>query len=208
MSLQLWSYLVKQNILPEPASFINRTPHSSFVWGEKNVAFLRKRFELMSQHHLFSGMQYSEDPAEITQWMPLIMNGRDLSVPVAATRVTHGSDVDFGSLARYMMKHLEQQDDFELLLNQNVEDLKRSSTGGWSVLLEDRDTDKETRIRAKFVFLGAGGGALPLLQKSDIPESEGYGGFPVSGIPKWLTSIMRKFMAKRLLVHHRCRYRT
>lgn len=184
LSLQLWSYLVKQNILPEPSAFINRTPHSSFVWGEKNVKFLRQRFELMSQHHLFAGMEYSEDPAVIQEWMPLIMNGRDLSVPVAATRVAHGSDVDFGSLARYMMQHLEQQDDFELLLNQNVEDLKRSSTGGWSVLLEDRDTNKETRVRAKFVFLGAGGGALPLLQKSEIPESKGYGGFPVSG--QWL----------------------
>ncbi|NVK37730.1 MAG: malate dehydrogenase (quinone) [Gammaproteobacteria bacterium] len=184
LSLQFWSYLVKQAVLPEPKSFINRTPHLSFVWGEKNVAFLKKRHALMSAHHLFQGMQYSEDPEQLKQWMPLVMKGRDASEPVAATYIPHGSDVDFGSLARYMMAHLVEHENFELILNHDVEDLQRSSQGGWSVLVEDRESGKTTRIRSKFVFLGAGGGALPLLQKSDIPESEGYGGFPVSG--QWL----------------------
>ncbi len=184
LSLQFWTHLVKNKVLPEPSEFINRTPHRSFVWGEKNVNFLRKRFELMSSHHLFQGMEYSENIETIKEWMPLIMNGRDAKQPIAATNMPRGSDVDFGSLARHMMSHLEQQDDFELLLNQNVEDLKRSSTGGWSVSLEDRDSGETSRIRAKFVFLGAGGGALPLLQKSGIQESKGYGGFPVSG--QWL----------------------
>lgn len=184
LSLQFWSHLVKTSVLPNPQEFINRTPHLSFVWGEKNVAFLKKRHELMSAHHLFTGMQYSEDPEQLMKWMPLIMKGRDPSDPVAATYVAHGSDVDFGSLARYMMAHLTEQDDFELILNHDVEDLQRSSQGGWSVMLEDRESGKQTRVRSKFVFLGAGGGALPLLQKADIPESEGYGGFPVSG--QWL----------------------
>ncbi len=184
LSLQFWSYLVNKAVLPEPKSFINRTPHLSFVWGEKNVAFLKKRYELMSAHHLFQGMQYSEDPEQLMQWMPLVMKGRDASEPVAATYIPHGSDVDFGSLARYMMAHLVEQENFELILNHDVEDLQRSSQGGWSVLVEDRESGKVTRIRSKFVFLGAGGGALPLLQKSDIPESQGYGGFPVSG--QWL----------------------
>jgi len=112
------------------------------------------------------------------------MNGRDAKEPVAATNMPRGSDVDFGSLARYMMDHLQNQDDFELLLNHNVEDLKKSSNDGWSVSVKDRDSGKDSRIKAKFVFLGAGGGALPLLQKSGIPESKGYGGFPVSG--QWL----------------------
>ena len=184
LSLQFWTHLVKNKVLPEPSQFINRTPHRSFVWGEKNVNFLRKRFELMSKHHLFQGMEYSENVETIKEWMPLIMNGRDAKQPVAATNMPRGSDVDFGSLARHMMTHLEEQNDFELLLNKNVEDLKRSSNGGWSVLLEDRDSGDASRIRAKFVFLGAGGGALPLLQKSGIQESKGYGGFPVSG--QWL----------------------
>ncbi len=184
LSLQFWTHLVKNKVLPNPSEFINRTPHRSFVWGEKNVAFLRKRFELMSSHHLFSGMEYSENHQQIKEWMPLIMNGRDENEPVAATNMPRGSDVDFGSLARHMMEHLQDQDDFELLLNHNVEDLKKSSQGGWSVQVKDRESGTETRIRSKFVFLGAGGGALPLLQKSGIPESKGYGGFPVSG--QWL----------------------
>jgi len=184
LSLQFWSHLVKTSVLPNPQEFINRTPHLSFVWGEKNVAFLKKRHELMRAHHLFTGMQYSEDPAQLKEWMPLIMKGRNSTDPVAATYVAHGSDVDFGSLARYMMAHLVEQEDFELILNHDVEDLQRSSQGGWSVMLEDRESGKQSRVRSKFVFLGAGGGALPLLQKSDIPESEGYGGFPVSG--QWL----------------------
>jgi len=173
LSLQFWSHLVKTSVLPNPQEFINRTPHLSFVWGEKNVAFLKKRHELMRAHHLFTGMQYSEDPAQLKEWMPLIMKGRNSTDPVAATYVAHGSDVDFGSLARYMMAHLVEQEDFELILNHDVEDLQRSSQGGWSVMLEDRESGKQSRVRSKFVFLGAGGGALPLLQKSDIPESEG-----------------------------------
>lgn len=184
LSLQLWSYLVKTAVLPEPSEFINRTPHLSFVWGEDNVHFLRERFAKMSQHHLFQGMEYSENADVLKEWMPLVMQGRKEGEPVAATYMSRGSDVDFGSLARFMMEDLVKQENFDLVLNHDVEDLKRSSTGGWSVLIEDRDSGEKSRIRSKFVFLGAGGGALPLLQKSDIPESEGYGGFPVSG--QWL----------------------
>lgn len=183
VTLQFWTHLVKTGALPSPKEFINSTPHRSFVWGEQNVEFLRQRHELMSAHHLFESMEYSEDPAKLAEWMPLIMAGRKGKAPVAATNVQHGSDVDFGSLARNMVDHLNQQENFELLLGHSVEDMKRSSTGGWSVLLENNAGDV-TRIRSKFVFLGAGGGALPLLQKSDIPECEGYGGFPVSG--QWL----------------------
>lgn len=184
LSLQFWSYLVNTQVLPEPSNFINRTPHLSFVWGEKNVDFLRERFKKLSQHHLFQGMEYSENAETLKEWMPLIMEGRDPKQPVAATFMARGSDVDFGSLARYMMEDLKKHSNFELILNHDVEDFKRSSQGGWSVLLEDRESGEESRIRTKFVFLGAGGGALPLLQKTEIPESEGYGGFPVSG--QWL----------------------
>ena len=198
LSLQFWSHLVKNNVLPQPSEFINRTPHLSFVWGEKNVSFLRKRFEKLSAHHLFEGMEYSEDKETLAKWMPLVMDERKEGEPVAATYMARGSDVDFGSLARYMVEHLEKQDDFELVLNHDVEDLQRSSQGGWSVLMKDRESGDVTRVRAGFVFLGAGGGALPLLQKSEIPESEGYGGFPVSG--QWLvcsdTSIADQHHAK------------
>jgi malate dehydrogenase (quinone) len=198
LSLQFWSYLVNSKVLPEPSTFINRTPHLSFVWGEKNVDFLRERFQKLSQHHLFQGMEYSENVETLTEWMPLIMQGRDPSQPVAATFMSRGSDVDFGSLARYMMEDLQQHENFELILNHDVEDFKRSSQGGWSVLLEDRDSGEESRTRTKFLLIGAGGGALPLLQKTEIPESEGYGGFPVSG--QWLvctdTEVADKHHAK------------
>jgi malate dehydrogenase (quinone) len=198
LSLQFWSYLVNSQVLPEPTNFINRTPHLSFVWGEKNVDFLRERFKKLSQHHLFQGMEYSENVETLTEWMPLIMQGRDPSQSVAATFMPRGSDVDFGSLARYMMEDLQQHDNFELILNHDVQDFKRSGQGGWSVLLENRESGEESRVRTKFIFLGAGGGALPLLQKTEIPESEGYGGFPVSG--QWLvctdTEIADKHHAK------------
>lgn len=184
VSLQFWSHLVKTGVLPTPSEFINRTPHKSFVWGEDNVAFLRKRYQTMSAHHLFKDMEYSEDPAQLAAWMPLVMAGRNQAEPVAATRIHYGSDVDFGSLARDMVEHLQTQDNFELLLGHTVEDMKRSSKEGWSVEVNNRQTAEVTRIHSKFVFLGAGGGALPLLQMSDIPEGEGYGGFPVSG--QWL----------------------
>jgi malate dehydrogenase (quinone) len=184
LSLQFWSYLVNTQVLPEPSKFINRTPHLSFVWGEENVDFLRERFKKLSQHHLFQGMEYSENTETLKEWMPLIMDGRDPNESVAATFMSRGSDVDFGSLARYMMEDLQQHSNFELILNHDVEDFKRSSQGGWSVSIEDRESGDKSRIRTKFVFLGAGGGALPLLQKTGIPESQGYGGFPVSG--QWL----------------------
>ena len=181
-SLQFWSYLVEQNIL-KAKDFINPTPHLSFVWGERNVVFLKKRFEALSQHPLFQDMEYSEDVSKLKEWMPLIMEGRDKQA-VAATRVDYGTDVDFGALTRGLIAHLQKQKDFELKLNQNVRRLKQDKHGLWHVNIQERASKKSQTINAKFVFLGAGGGALPLLQKSRIPESKGYGGFPVSGL--WL----------------------
>lgn len=184
VSLQLWSNLIASGDLPAPTNFINTTPHISFVWGEKNVEFLRKRWENLSAHHLFKGMEYSEDHEVLREWMPLVMKERSSDEKVAATRIPFGSDVDFGSLTRNLVSSLEKREQFDLLLSHEVSDLKQSSDGRWSVRLKDRATGEAKSFKAKFVFLGAGGGALPLLQKSGIPESKGYGGFPVSG--QWL----------------------
>ncbi|ABE48282.1 malate dehydrogenase (quinone) [Methylobacillus flagellatus] len=181
-SLQFWAWLVEKGILREPASFINPTPHSSFVWGEKNVAFLRKRHQALRAHHLFADMEYSQDPAVLQQWMPLVMAGRDPSIPVAATRVAYGSDVDFGSLTRQLVQHLQGRPGFKLLTRHAVTGLKQQ--GSWQVKAVDLSQGKPVEIRAGFVFLGAGGATLPLLQKSAIQEARGYGGFPVSG--QWL----------------------
>jgi len=183
VSLQLWTTLVGDGGLPQPTNFINTTPHLSFVWGEDNVAFLRERFEKLSAHHLFKDMEYSEDHDVLREWMPLVMEGRDPSDKVAATRVSYGADVDFGSLTRNMVAKLEEADNFELLLSHEVDSFKKQDDE-WLVELTNRKGGKARQVKAKFVFLGAGGGALPLLQASGIPEADGYGGFPVSG--QWL----------------------
>lgn len=183
-SLQLWSSLVASGDLPAPKNFIHPTPHISFVWGEDNVKFLRQRWEKLAAHHLFAEMEYSEDPAVLKEWMPLVMNGRTSDEPVAATRVSFGSDVDYGSLTRNLVASLEKKNTFKLLVNNEVVALNQQDDKTWNVKLKDTKTGKKTLFNAGFVFLGAGGGALPLLQKSGIPESKGYGGFPVSG--QWL----------------------
>ncbi len=184
VSLQFWSYLVEKGMLPEPENFIHRTPHQSFVWGEENVAFLKRRYERMSAHHLFREMEYSESPEKLEEWMPLVVKHRDPMERIAATRVRHGSDVDFGSLTRNMVKYLETLPNFELMLDSPVHYIDQRDNGRWKVRVKNQKTGELTKLEAGFVFLGAGGGALPLLQKSGIEEARGYGGFPVSG--QWL----------------------
>ncbi|PKG39384.1 malate dehydrogenase (quinone) [Psychromonas sp. Urea-02u-13] len=194
VTLQFWSFLVEKNILPDPDKFINSIPHQSLVWGEKDVKFLRERYKLLSAHHLFKDMQYSEDPKVISEWMPLAMSQRDPNEPVAATRVNYGSDVDFGALTRNMIKNLQKSPNFELVLNYNVNRIRQQKSGNWSVNIKERTGKHSAIIGAKFVFLGAGGGALPLLQKSKIPERKGYGGFPVSG--QWLVCTKPEVVAQ------------
>jgi malate dehydrogenase (quinone) len=184
VSLQFWSYLVEQGVLPAPETFINPIFHQSFVWGEQNVNFLRKRYEALREHHLFEEMEYSEDHAVLRQWMPLIMEHRAAKQAVAATQVKHGTDVDFGMLTRKLVKAMTKHSTFELKLGHTITSLKQYPDSRWHVRIKDNHTDHSKTIDAGFVFLGAGGGALPLLQKSGIPESQGYGGFPVSG--QWL----------------------
>ncbi|TGN40569.1 malate dehydrogenase (quinone) [Marinobacter confluentis] len=184
VSLQFWSYLVEQGMLPDPKTFINQTPHQSFVWGEKNVEYLRRRYQKLSGHHLFREMQFTESPRVLEEWMPLVVRNRDPMQPVAATRVEHGADVDFGSLTRSMVEYLETTTNFELMLSSPVHYLAQRDNGRWKVRVKNQKTGELTKLEAGFVFLGAGGGALPMLQKSNIEESKGYGGFPVSG--QWL----------------------
>ena len=188
VSLQFWSYLVETGALPAPDAFINKTPHLSFVWGEKDTAFLKQRFDLLKQHHLFADMQFSADFAQLQAWMPLMMASRKPNQNMAATYVAHGSDVDFGALTRHMVTYLKSQTNFTLLNNTKVKNLdklkNRAKDNRWHVKLINTETKHVKTINAQFVFLGAGGGALPLLQKADIDESKGYGGFPVSG--QWL----------------------
>jgi malate dehydrogenase (quinone) len=184
LSRQLWSFLVKKGAIRDPGDFIHACPHMSFVWGADNVAFLRTRFKEMSANHCYHGMEYSEERAKIAQWAPLIMDGRDDSEPFAATRMITGADVDYGALTHLLVKHLTNQPGFDVQYNREVVDLEFEEGGRWRVWVKDTQTHEVQSVAARFVFIGAGGGALPLLQKSKIPEGKGYGGFPVSGI--WL----------------------
>ncbi|MBA4289804.1 MAG: malate dehydrogenase (quinone) [Pseudomonas sp.] len=182
-SKQFWAYLVEKGRFGTPKSFINPIPHLSFVRGQKGIDFLKKRFDALTVHHAFADMEYTEDRATLAQWMPLMMPGRDPNEPIAATRVMAGTDVNFGNLTQSLLAHLGQQNDAKVTCKQKVIGLKRSGKG-WLVSVKDLQTGHLREIQAKFVFLGAGGAALPLLQMSGIPEGKGFGGFPVSG--QWL----------------------
>lgn len=181
LSRQFWAYLTEQGIIKNPDSFIRSVPHFSFVSGEQNVDFLRKRYHALKQVSLFEDMSYSEDPDQIRSWLPLMMKGRDTQEPIAATRSSSGTDVDFGELTRQMIHYLNAHSEFTLNLEQEVRNLKRHPDGGWSVSVMDLSNNKRRTIRAKHVFIGAGGAAIRLLQKAGIPESHGYAGFPVGG---------------------------
>jgi malate dehydrogenase (quinone) len=183
LSRQLWAYLVKKGAIKDPQSFIHPVPHCSFVRGTENVAFLKKRFKALSAHPLYHGMEYSDDKKQIEKWIPLVMEGRDPGEQVAATRMITGTDVDYGALTDDLLASLGNKDGFSIHFFNRVQDLRRNGDL-WSVRIRDEKTGEQRDIRSRFVFIGAGGGSLPLLQKSKIPEGQGYAGFPVSGI--WL----------------------
>ncbi|HVE17069.1 MAG TPA: malate dehydrogenase (quinone) [Chthoniobacterales bacterium] len=183
LSRQLWAYLTKKGAIKDPQSFIHPVPHMSFVRGADNVAFLKKRFEALTAHHCYHGMEYSDDKAKIEEWIPLVMEGRDPGEAVAATRMVTGNDVDYGALTSVLLDYLKTQEGFAINFFSRVQDVKREG-GQWNLKVRNEQTGEHRHVLAKFVFLGAGGGSLHLLQKSGIPEGKGYAGFPVSGI--WL----------------------
>lgn len=181
VSRQFWSYLVETGELPDPASFITATPHMSFVWGESNVEYLRKRYDALKGHPLFAGMEYSEDARTIRAWAPLLIPGRAKSQPIAATRITSGTDVNFGALTEHLTTCLTQSGS-ALTREVVVTNLTRTTDGLWRLKIRhDIGGTPLPSVTARFVFVGAGGYALGLLQKSGIKEIRGYGGFPVSG---------------------------
>jgi malate dehydrogenase (quinone) len=180
ISRQFWSFLVGEGLLPEPSAFINATPHVSFVWGEQNVAYLRKRYEAMKDHPLFAGMEYSEDASVIRSWAPVLIPGRKKSQPIAATRSLAGTDVDFGSMTRYLIDGLIARG-AEFEAESRVTKIKRQKDGLWHISYRQEVGQTPLELTARFVFVGAGGYALGLLQKAGIPEIKGFGGFPVSG---------------------------
>ena len=184
LSRQFWSYLVRKKAIASPDSFIHAVPHMSFVHGPANVAYLKKRHAALTAHHLYQGMEFTQDKTTLNEWIPLVMEGRPADDDVAATRMITGADVNYGALTRNLISYLQGLSGFAVRYSHRVTHIQREQNGRWRLEARNANSGASISTTAKFVFLGAGGGALPLLQKSGIPEGKGYAGFPVSGI--WL----------------------
>ncbi len=191
---QFWSYLVSEKKIISPEKFIHSIPHLSFVIGQENVDFLKTRFENLKQNPLFSEMEFSTDIDFLQKNIPLVMENRKPSEKVAATFMKHGTDVDFGILAKSMTDYLVQQNGVSIQYNNKVKKLKQKEDKTWRIKIENLVTNKNFKINSKFVFIGAGGASLLLLEKANIDQAEGYGGFPVSG--QWLKCTNPKIIAK------------
>ena len=180
VSRQFWAYFIDKDLLPDPQAFINPVPHMSFVWGTENIDYLRRRQEALAGHPLFAGMEFSDDPKVIRSWAPAMIPGRRKDQPIAATRIDAGTDVDFGALTHGLLDYLTSHG-ARLLTEHTITNITRQKDGLWRLRVVHEVGGTPHDVRARFVFVGAGGGALRLLQKSGIPEIKGFGGFPVSG---------------------------
>lgn len=194
LSKEFWAYCVRVGILKEPKTFLNPVPHLSFVVDDI-VSFLKQRYETLKTCPLFSNMHYSEDRDQIKQWAPLLLEGRDDKQSIAVTYMEEGSDVNFGEIVRQFKDKLSQKDGFDVYVNHKVCDINKDGNA-WLLDVLDKQNGTKKQVKTKFVFLGAGGGSFPLLQKSGIPEGRGYGGFPVGGL--WLVCKNRDIIDK----HH------
>ena len=194
VSRQFWSYLVQENIVSSPENFIKSIPHMSFVWGQKNVDFLKKRFDTLQANPLFKDMVFSSDFSKLKEWMPLVMEGRKNSEKFAATSVAIGTDVNFGELTRAIFGYLSKLEGVTIHFHHEVRKLKQLDDKTWRIKVKDLATGEKSKVFTKFVFIGAGGGSLPLLEKADVQEGKGYGGFPVSG--QWLKCVNPEVIAK------------
>ncbi|SFB92490.1 malate dehydrogenase (quinone) [Bacillus sp. OV322] len=181
VSMQFWSYLVQNKLIKNPQDFIMPLPHMSMVQGEKDVEFLKKRFKALLSNPLFKGMEFSDNPAKLAEWIPLIMQNRTSDEPIAATKIDSGTDVNFGALTKMLFDHLKSKN-VDIKYKNSVENINRTSDGSWKLKVRNVDNGSAEYHTAKFVFIGGGGGSLHLLQKSGIPEGKHIGGFPVSGI--------------------------
>ncbi len=181
VSRQFWAHQMQAGRLTKASDFINPTPHMSFVWGDENIEFLRKRHAALTKNPLFYGMEYSEDPEQIRKWAPLMMEGRDPKQRVAATYMPLGTDVNFGVITNQLTQSLRRSQNFHLQLQHEVRALRQNADKTWNVTVADLKSNTERTIKSRFVFIGAGGASLELLQLSDIPESRNYAGFPVGG---------------------------
>ncbi|MGU3498133.1 malate dehydrogenase (quinone) [Mycobacterium sp. C31M] len=180
VSRQFWAYAVENGVLPDVRSFLNPIPHVSFVEGAANAQYLKARHEALVRNPLFATMEYIDDKDEFARRLPFMAAKRTFAEPVALNWTQAGTDVDFGSLSRQLIGYSAGHG-MTTLFGHDVRNLRKESDGTWTVKVTNRRTRSKQTINAKFVFVGAGGGALALLQKAGIPESKGFGGFPVGG---------------------------
>lgn len=194
---QFWSYAVEQGMISGPKDFINPVPHISFVHTQEQVDYLKARFTGLKAHHFFDSMEFTTAPETIAKWAPLLTEGRDKSIPVAATKMDGGTDVNYGELSRKLLEWLAKQEGCGIAAGHRVTGLKREGAG-WRIRVKDTETGATRMNSAKYVFVGAGGGSLQLLQKAGIDEVKGMGGFPIGG--QWLIcdnpEIVRQHQAK------------
>lgn len=177
VSRQFWASLVEEKVLGKPSTFIRTVPHLTFVTGEKDSDYLRRRHLALKDQPLFRGMEFSQSPEVLSQWVPLMAKGRRDEV-FAITKIDQGTDVDFGAITRQLFSWLETKD-VRVEVKTQVKGLYQYADGDWQLSLGGSDWTR--MVRAKKVFVGAGGYALKLLQSSKIPQIKGYGTFPVSG---------------------------
>ncbi|WP_046318888.1 malate dehydrogenase (quinone) [Mycobacterium sp. UM_Kg1] len=178
---QFWAYAVQNGLLRRPRDFVHPIPHVSFVRGAAGVDYLRRRHQALAGNPLFGGMEFITDFGEFAARLPAMAAGRSPAIPVALDWAQHGTDVDFGELTGQLIDYGTRHGS-AALFGHEVRSLQRASDGGWILDLRNRRTGERRRLKAAFVFLGAGGATLGLLQRSGIPEARGYGGFPISGV--------------------------
>lgn len=180
VSRQFWAYAVHNGVLPDVRGFLNPIPHATFVQGAANVDYLKRRHGALIGNPLFASMEFIEDDHEFARRLPLMAAKRDYPGPVALGWAQDGTDVDFGALARQLIGYSAQRG-MTTLFGHEVRNVRKENDGSWTLAVLNRRTGHKRRLNARFVFVGAGGGALPLLQKAGIPEVKGYGGFPIGG---------------------------
>ena len=183
-SKQFWSFLVEQGLIDDPRSFIAPVPHHSWVRGKENADYLEDRYKAFKEHFMFNTIEFSRDIAKMKEWFPLMMHKRTEDEVMAASRIERGTEMNYGSLTEKLFAILNDEYDTKELFNTEVEDIDPDHDEDWLVKMENLKTGNKNTVDAKHVFIGAGGGSLLLLQKVEIEEKDGYGGFPVSG--EWL----------------------
>ena len=193
ISRQFWAALVQDGHL-EASRFIRSVPHMSFVRTPEHAHFLARRYQALKDHPLFADMAFSNEPNVIGDWAPLLIEGRDPKQPIAATLSRHGTDIDFGALTEGLLRFAEKRG-ITVSYGQKIVGLRRRADGGWRVTTQAAGGSRISHT-ARFVFLGAGGGTLPLLQKSGIPEARQYASFPISG--QFLRAKNRQIAARHL----------